>query len=152
MPPRVATMCCVGIDLSTVGALRFSGRTFDRSTGVATFSYSLSDELRFTETVIFTMPSGDFDAAAFERVLDLLYVAISTSYYKIAAPKKVVLDPLKLADKALPWVTALFREGLGEFAYRNDLPHVLDLDLVPGAFPATVPSVSKLGERPLVPV
>jgi hypothetical protein len=144
-------MCCVGIDLSAVGALRFSGRTFDPSTGVATFSYSLSDELRFTETVTFTMPAGWVDTPAFERVLDLLYVAISTSYYKIAAPKKVVLDPLKLADKALPWVTALFREGLGEFAYRNDLPHVLDLDLVPGAFPLEATSVT-LGDRPLVPV
>jgi UDP-N-acetyl-alpha-D-muramoyl-L-alanyl-L-glutamate epimerase len=145
-------MCCVGIDLSTVGALRFSGRTFDPSTGVATFSYSLSDELRFTETVTFTMPAGWVEDPAFERVLDLLYVAISTSYYKIAAPKKVVLDPLKLADKALPWVTALFREGLGEFAYRNDLPHVLDLDLVPGAIPVAVGPSSNLGERPLVPV
>jgi len=134
-----------------VGALRFSGRTFDPSTGVATFSYSLSDELRFTETVTFTMPSSSYDASVFDRVLDLLYVAISTSYYKIAAPRKVVLDPLKLADKALPWVTALFREGLGEFAYQNDLPHVLDLDLVPGSFPPA-PSVASVGDRPLVPV
>lgn len=141
----------MGIDLSAVRALRFSGRTFDPSTGVAAFSYSLSDELRFTETVTFTMPTGSFDAALLERVLDLLYVAISTSYYKIAAPKKVVLDPLKLADKALPWVTALFREGLGEFAYQNDLPHVLDLDLVPGSFPLGV-SPASLGGRPLVPV
>ncbi len=84
-------------------------------------------------------------------MLDLLYVAISTSYYKIAAPKKVVLDPLKLADKALPWVTALFREGLGEFAYQNDLPHVLDLDLVPGSVPPAVSSAVPAG-RPLVPV
>ena len=141
----------MGIDLSGVGALRFSGRTFDPSTGVATFSYSLSDELRFTETVTFEMPDRDYDAAALDRVLDLLFVAISTSYYKIAAPKKVVLDPLRLADKALPWVTALFREGLGEFAYQNDLPHVLDLDLVPGAFPAP-PALATVGERPLVPV
>src|SRR5690349_17578819 len=151
MRSRVATMVRVGIDLSAVGALRFSGRTFDPSTGVATFSYSLSDDLRFTETVTFTMPDSAYDAASLERVLDLLYVAISTSYYKIAAPRKVVLDPLKLADKALPWVTALFREGLGEFAYQNDLPHVLDLDLVPGSFPPAC-SGGLLGDRPLVPV
>jgi len=141
----------VGIDLSAVGALRFSGRTFDPSTGVATFSYSLSDELRFTETVTFPMPSSSYDASVFDRVLDLLYVAISTSYYKLAAPRKVVLDPLKLADKALPWVTALFREGLGEFAYQNDLPYVLDVDLVPGSFPPPSP-VASLGVQPLVPV
>jgi hypothetical protein len=138
------------VDLSGVTALRFSGRTFDRATGVATFSYSLSDELRFTETVEF--PVGpQMDHPALDRVLDLLHVAISTSYYKIAAPRKVVLDPVKLADKALPWVTALFREGLGEFAYQNDLPYVLDLDLVPGAFPHP-PSTERIGDRPLIPV
>src|SRR5205814_5444673 len=49
------------------------------------------------------------------------------------------------------WVTALFREGLGEFAYQNDLPHVLDLDLVPGAFPLE-PTSATLGDRPLIPV
>jgi UDP-N-acetyl-alpha-D-muramoyl-L-alanyl-L-glutamate epimerase len=141
----------VAVDFSDVGALRFSGRTFDPASGVATFSYSLSDELRFTETVTFPVPSAPFAQVTFERVLDLLYVAVSTSYYKIAAPRKVVLDPLRLADKALPWVTALFREGLGEFAYRNDLPHVLDLDLVPGAFP-TPAAPATVGERPLVPV
>jgi hypothetical protein len=85
-------------------------------------------------------------------VLDLLYVAISTSYYKIAAPRKVVLDPVRLAEKALPWATALFRDGLGEFAYRNDLPHVLDLDVVPGPF-ATDPVPREVtADRPLVPV
>src|SRR5690348_5607144 len=151
MQSRVATMDAVGIDLSAVGALRFSGRTFDPSSGVATFSYSLSGELRFTETVTFTMPASGFDAAVLDRVLDLLYVAISTSFYKIAAPKKVVLDPLKLADKALPWVTALFREGLGEFAYQNDLAHVLDLDLVPGPFPPAASPAVPAGS-PLVPV
>src|SRR5581483_3812080 len=94
----------VGLDLSAVGALRFSGRSFDAGTGVATFSYSLSDELRFTERVTFPLPETPVEAdAALDRVLDLLYVAISTSYYKIAAPRKVVLDPLLRAEKALPW-------------------------------------------------
>jgi hypothetical protein len=178
----------VSLDVSTVGALRFSGRTFDASTGVATFSYSLSDELRFTERVTFPLPdeapgakagpmelrrigpptagakagpmelrrigpptAGADVLATLDRVLDLLYVAISTSYYKIAAPRKVVFDPLRLAEKALPWATALFREGMGEFAYRNDLPHVLDLDVVPGPFPAA-PAAREVAGRPLVPV
>jgi hypothetical protein len=138
-----------------VSALRLSGSSFDAATGIARFTYSLSDELRFVETVTFPLPPeppGTASLAAFERVLDLLYVAISTSYYKIAAPPKIVLDPLRLAEKALPWVTALFREGLGEFAYQNDLPHVLDLDLVPGSF-ATEPEVLDNSDRPpLVPV
>ena len=113
-----------------VEALRFPGREFDPRTGVARFHYALG-ELRLTETVDLGVPRQV--PGALERVLDLLYVAASTSYYKLAAPRRVELD-LPLAEKALPWVTALFREGLGEFAYRNDLPYVLDLDIAPGPY------------------
>ncbi|MEV0136173.1 hypothetical protein AB0H83_48025 [Dactylosporangium sp. NPDC050688] len=113
-----------------VEALRFPGREFDPSTGVARFHYALGD-LVLTETVDFGPPSVLHPAL--DRVLDLLYVAASTSYYKIAAPKRVELG-FPLAEKALPWVTALYREGLGEFAYQNRLEYVLDLDVVPGPF------------------
>src|SRR5690349_18468437 len=81
-----------------VEALRFPGREFDPSTGVARFRYALGD-LVLTETVDFWVPSVEHPAL--ERVLDLLYVAASTSYYKIAAPKRVELDGVALADGAL---------------------------------------------------
>ncbi|GAA0743287.1 hypothetical protein Drose_10850 [Dactylosporangium roseum] len=113
-----------------IEALRFPGREFDPATGTARFHYALGN-LVLTETVDFGPPSVIHPAL--DRVLDLLHVAASTSYYKIAAPRRVELG-FPLAEKALPWVTALFREGLGEFAYRNDLPHVLDLPIVPGPF------------------
>jgi hypothetical protein len=118
-----------------VEALRFPGREFDPSTGVARFHYALGD-LVLTETVDFGPPSVLHPAL--DRVLDLLYVAASTSYYKIAAPKQVELG-FPLAEQALPWVTALYREGLGEFAYQNQLAYVLDLDIVPGP-PAQPPA------------
>ncbi|MEV4138538.1 hypothetical protein AB0J72_40995 [Dactylosporangium sp. NPDC049742] len=111
-----------------VEALRFPGREFDPSTGVARFHYALGD-LVLTETVDFGPPSVLHPAL--DRVLDLLYVAASTSYYKIAAPRKVELG-FPVAEKAWAWVTALFREGLGEFAYQNKLDYVLDLEIVPG--------------------
>lgn len=111
-----------------VEALRFPGREFDPATGVARFHYALGD-LVLTETVDFGPPAVLHPAL--DRVLDLLYVAASTSYYKIAAPPRVELGPA-LAEKALPWATALYREGLGEFAYQNKLPYILDLPIVPG--------------------
>ena len=138
-----------------VHALRFPGRTFDRTSGVAAFTYSLSDELRFTESVTFPVPDeppGEAVWTAFDRVLDLLYVAVSTSYYKVAAPRKVVLDPIRLAKDALPWVTALYGEGLGEFAYTNDLSYVLNLDLVPGGHPTPAKPFDNADRPPLVPV
>ncbi|WP_432827835.1 hypothetical protein [Dactylosporangium sp. CA-092794] len=112
-----------------VEALGFPGREFDARTGVARFHYALGD-LVLTETVDFGPPSVEHPAI--ERVLDLLYVAASTSYYKIAAPRRVELG-VALAEGALPWVRALFHDGLGEFAYRNKLEYVLDLPIEAGA-------------------
>ncbi|MEV6930045.1 hypothetical protein AB0M46_36945 [Dactylosporangium sp. NPDC051485] len=114
-----------------VEALRFPGREFDPSTGVARFHYALGD-LVLTETVDFGPPSVAHPAL--ERVLDLLYVAASTSYYKIAAPPRVELDGVALAEGALPWVRALYHDGLGEFAYRNKLEYVLELPIEAARF------------------
>ncbi|WP_432988066.1 hypothetical protein [Dactylosporangium sp. CA-233914] len=113
-----------------VEALRFPGREFDPATGVARFHYAL-DDLVLSETVDFGPPATEHPAL--ERVLDLLYVAASTSYYKIAAPRQVVLDGVALTAGALGWVRALFHDGLGEFAYRNKLEYVLDLPVETGA-------------------
>jgi hypothetical protein len=115
--------------------LNLPGMSFDPSTGVASFDYELagaSRTLRFTETVSLPMPAepDPVDLAALGGVLDLLYVAMSTSYYKVAAPPVVRLGAVRLAGPALAWARSLFQQGLGEFAYRNDLPHVLDLDIV----------------------
>ncbi|GGM07313.1 hypothetical protein GCM10007977_005440 [Dactylosporangium sucinum] len=129
-------------------ALRFPGREFDPTTGVARFHYALGD-LVLTETVDFGPPSVLHPAL--DRVLDLLYVAASTSYYKIAAPKRVELGT-PLAEGALPWVHALFHEGLGEFAYRNDLPYVLDLAIEPVLPHAGVPERSTPAGPPLTAV
>ena len=127
-----------------VEALRFPGREFDPATGLARFHYALGD-LVLTETVDFGPPSVA-PHPALDRVLDLLYVAASTSYYKIAAPRRVDLT-LSLAEGALPWVEALYHEGLGEFAYQNTLGYVLDLPIVP-AEPAAPPSWSHVPAGP----
>ena len=45
--------------------------------GVATFTFSLSDELRFTETVVFPVPAdrpAPAAMAAFDRVLDFRHI------------------------------------------------------------------------------
>ncbi|MFF5231570.1 hypothetical protein [Dactylosporangium sp. NPDC000521] len=131
-----------------VEALRFPGREFDPSTGVARFHYALGD-LVLTETVDFGPPSVPHPAL--DRVLDLLYVAASTSYYKIAAPRKVELG-FPIAEKAWAWVTALYREGLGEFAYQNKLDYVLDLEIVPGPWAESPPEIHEPSGPPLAAV
>ena len=133
----------------------FPGRAFDPATGVATFDYLLSGpggDQRFTETITFPVPAegpAAADADAFARVLDLLHLVAGVSYYKAAAPPRIVL-PAPLGPDAVALVTAVYTHGLAEYAYRNDLPHVLELrpEAPDGAPP--VPTVrDSSGRRPV---
>ncbi|HEX6969075.1 MAG TPA: hypothetical protein VF174_09735 [Micromonosporaceae bacterium] len=141
-----------------MSSFTFPSRAFDPTLGVATFDYLLQGpdgELRFTETVEFPVPAAPPDPgtlAAVERILELLHLVAGVSYYKVAAPPRLeVPAPLGPAARAL--VTAVYTKGLGEYAYRNDLPHVLDLrPTVPDGDVPTVPSLDLTDRRPLCPV
>jgi hypothetical protein len=131
--------------------MRFPAYAFDAATGVATFDYLLDgpEPLRFTETVEFAL-SGDVPDH-FYRVLDLLHVVAGVSYYKIGAPPRIEA-PAAVPAEAAALFTAVYSHGLGEYAYRNDLPYVLDLAVdVPGSAPAAAP-VDNADRRPLSPV
>jgi hypothetical protein len=87
----------------------------------------------------------------FYRVLDLLHVVAGVSYYKIGAPPRIEA-PAAVPAEAAALFTAVYSQGLGEYAYRNDLPYVLDLTVdVPGSAPAAAP-VDNADRRPLSPV
>jgi hypothetical protein len=136
---------------STFEVMRFPAYAFDPATGVATFDYQLDgpDPLRFTETVQFPL-SGDVPDH-FYRVLELLHVVAGVSYYKIGAPPRIEA-PATVPAEAAALFTAVYSDGLAEYAYRNDLPYVLDMTIdVPGSAPAAAP-VDNADRRPLSPV
>lgn len=137
-------------------ALRYPGMDLDTTTWTVGFDFTLDgpQPLRFRETLRLPPPAdapGAQTLATLQSVLELLYLAAGTSYYKVAAPPAVLLDSVRLAEKALPWATALYRQGMAEFAYRNDLPHVRELMLTgePGSGAA---GVAETGDRPVVPI
>jgi hypothetical protein len=116
--------------------MRFPSYAFDPATGVATFDYVLDgpEPLTFTETITFPVPAGGTDQvpATFTRVLDLLHVVAGVSYFKVGAPPRVVA-PKPVPAAAAELFTAVYTKGMAEYAYRNQLPHVLDLTVeVPG--------------------
>jgi hypothetical protein len=130
---------------STFEVMRFPSYAYDPATGVATFEYAL-DDLPFTETVEF--PADGEPPVAFFRVLDLLHVVAGVSYYKVGAPRRIVA-PSAVPAEAAALFTAVYTLGLGEYAYRNDLPYVLDLTVeTPGVAPAADP-VDNADGRPL---
>jgi hypothetical protein len=120
--------------------MRFPSSAFDPTTGVATFDYVLDgpEPLSFTETITFPVSANE-PSEAFHRVLDLLHVVAGVSYYKVGAPPRV-LAPKPVAPGVAAYFTRIYTDGLAEYAYRNQLPHVLELTVeTPGVIPAAAP-------------
>ncbi len=102
---------------------RFVGRELDCSTGVIRLSYEL-DEIALTER--FELPGAPLNwperrNQAIENALDLLHWSAGVSYWKAGCPGE-----LSFADRApdpwqADWLDCLWREGLAEFAWCNQL-------------------------------
>lgn len=113
-------------------AFTFPSYSIDFATGEVLLDYALTGpdgEQRFTEVIILPLPAepvSDETAATLDRVLELLHIVAGVSYYKAAAPPRLVL-PAPLGTAAVEFVTAVYTRGLAEYAYRNQLPHVLEL-------------------------
>src|SRR5690606_9965481 len=63
-------------------------------------------------------------AAAVERALRLLHLIAGVSYYKAAVPAEIRIDGYAIDADTAAMLQSLYRNGLGEFAYRNGI----DLD------------------------
>ncbi|MFG2056060.1 hypothetical protein ACGFI9_18740 [Micromonospora sp. NPDC048930] len=118
--------------LRRMDAFTFPSYSIDFATGEVLLDYTLTGpegEQRFTEVITLPLPAepvSDETAATLGRVLELLHVVAGVSYYKAAAPPRLVL-PAPLGAAAVEYVTAVYTKGLAEYAYRNQLPHVLEL-------------------------
>ncbi|NJP32660.1 hypothetical protein [Micromonospora thermarum] len=141
--------------LRRMDAFTFPSYSIDLSTGEVLFDYALTGpdgEQRFTEVVTLPLPDAppsDETVATLGRVLELLHVVAGVSYYKTAAPRRLVL-PAPLGSAAVDLVTAVYSKGLGEYAYRNALPHVLELrPEVPAGEVAPAVGYDTYGRRPL---
>ncbi|QOC91284.1 hypothetical protein [Micromonospora craniellae] len=141
--------------LARMDAFTFPSYSIDLSTGEALFDYALTGpdgEQRFTEVITLPVPDespSDAAEAALGRVLELLHVVAGVSYYKAAAPGQLVL-PAPLGPAAAGFVTAVYTKGLAEYAYRNQLPYVLELaPVIPDGRVAAAPEYDNSGRRPL---
>ncbi|MFC0003052.1 hypothetical protein [Micromonospora siamensis] len=141
--------------LRRMDAFTFPSYSIDLATGEALFDYALTGpdgEQRFTEVITLPLPAeppSDATVAALGRVLELLHVVAGVSYYKAAAPARLVL-PAPLGAAAVELVTAVYTKGLAEYAYRNQLPHVLELrpEVPAGSVEAAAP-LDNSDRRPL---
>ncbi|WP_213002078.1 hypothetical protein [Winogradskya consettensis] len=128
--------------------MRFPSYAYDPATGVATFDYLLDGESpeSFTETI--TFPAGPEPTDAFYRVLDLLHVVAGVSYYKVGAPTRIEA-PKAVTAEAQALLSALYSKGLGEYAYVNQLPYVLDMTVTVPGLSDPAASIDNSEGRPL---
>jgi UDP-N-acetyl-alpha-D-muramoyl-L-alanyl-L-glutamate epimerase len=92
--------------------------------GGVSLSYTLGDELRFTERLTLPVPAP-LDPDAIEQaagLLVLLHWVAGVSYFKAAVPPTVLFEGVAPGPAATRLLEALYSEGLGELAYTNRLP------------------------------
>ncbi|MDE2407161.1 MAG: endonuclease domain-containing protein [Xanthomonadaceae bacterium] len=107
-----------------IRTFRFVRCGFDAQTGVAQLGYAFDNGPELTETV--TVPGAPFAldetrAEAAQRALRLLHLIAGVSYYKAAVADEIRIDSYAIDADTAALLETVYRNGLGEFAYRNGL-------------------------------
>src|ERR1700691_4650648 len=132
---------------------RYEGFAPAPERGLLTCRYSL-DGRDFAERVSLS-PGPHWDSPAARAAARLVFLLAGVSYYKTAAPPVIDLGDTALTDAERAFLRDFYLQGLGEYAYKNDL----DLSGLriegptapgPAEAPAAAPVSGRLG-RALVP-
>jgi hypothetical protein len=111
-------------DRSAIRSFRFVDCSFDAGTGEARLAYAFDEGPLLVESVAFPGAPFTLDApraSAVQRALRLLHLIAGVSYYKAAVPPEIVIEGEGIDAATAAFLTSLYENGLGEFAYRNNL-------------------------------
>jgi len=114
---------------------RYEGFATDPERGLLTCRYSL-DGRDFVERV--TLDAGPrWETPAAQAAARLVFLLAGVSYYKTAAPPVIELGDTALTELERGFLREFYLQGLGEYAYKNDLD-LSDLRIeAPPASPAS---------------
>jgi hypothetical protein len=129
---------------------RYLGYAMDAERGVLSCRYEL-DGREFTERVTLA-PGPRWHTGAARAAARLVFLLAGVSYYKTAAPPVIDFGATALTDTELAFLRQFYLQGLGEFAYRNNLdltPFRLEAHRAQDEAPAQ--SAAPSGRRVLVP-
>jgi UDP-N-acetyl-alpha-D-muramoyl-L-alanyl-L-glutamate epimerase len=134
---------------------RYTGYASDPATATLSCHYEL-DGREFTERVTFPGQEGNprWHSEAARAAARLLFLLAGVSYYKTAAPPVIDLGETALTPAEQSFLREFYVQGLGEFAYRNNLDLSalrLNAPQPPTSAPAPSPPSASHRNRALVP-
>jgi len=97
---------------------------FSADSGEARLVYAFDDGPELVETIRFPAAPYTLDAErqqAVRQALQLLHLIAGVSYYKAAVPPRIAIDSYAINADCAALLTEIYENGLGEFAYRNNL-------------------------------
>jgi hypothetical protein len=127
-------------ELATAETFRLVGYDFDAARNRARLDYAFDDSNVFTEIVDFGGPPLSSRAGpGIERAIRLVHLAAGVSYYKAAAPPRIIVETGPLTSEESGLVHDLYDKGLREFAVVNNLavPLEFTVEAGPGTRPVT---------------
>jgi len=103
----------------------FTSYSFDPAKKRAVFNYKTEfsdrEPLIFTETILLPKaPAAGTSKELLEKLLQSLHIILGISYYKFYCPTKIKL-PYTLSKNEADFWNVVYKKGLGEFFYKNNL-------------------------------
>jgi len=139
-------------ELATVETFRIVSFDFDAARNIARFNYAFDGTHSFQEVVEFGgSPLGSRAGPGIESALRLLHLAAGVSYYKAAAPGRILIETGPLSSGEAGLVHDLYDKGLREFAVTNGLDVPLQFEVEAEHEPGSVAGAEALGEAPTSP-
>ncbi len=139
-------------DPRCASTFRFVGCGYEA--GEVRLRYAFDDGPELVECIVFPdapRPQGSVKAA-FDRAIQLLHWIAGVSYYKAGAVGQLAIENARPEPGMLALIQSIYREGLAEFAYRNNLDLRAEWSVgAPSATARTAPAVG-LSARTLVPI
>jgi hypothetical protein len=98
-------------------SFRYEGYEVDSGRARLLCHYSLGT-FRFVEETVFD-GAGDWSGPAVDAAARIVFLLAGVSYYKTQAPPVVDFGSFALTEREERLLSDFYRDGLGEFAYRN---------------------------------
>ncbi|GHU28516.1 hypothetical protein FACS1894152_6290 [Bacilli bacterium] len=101
----------------------FDSYRFDKNTKTLVLRYSYDNKLFFDETLEFPTDKkfSNDELVALDNVFKYLHLAAGVSYYKLFVPPEIVVKTMTLNKEQAEFFNNFYRNGLGEFSYRNNI-------------------------------